>query len=142
MIVVVNVVGAIAGAIALARDERWFPISRAHRSAIWISFGVLAAVLAVVIVGGGLALEFDRCGWDGWGWTLRRCSPVQSWLFWVAAIPAYFLLQYFAEAVLEGFWDASSRIVKDTPILSIVLLYALAYAVYFTVVALAAPVPL
>jgi hypothetical protein len=88
---------------------------------MWL--GIAAGVLAIGALAGLLALEMSAFG-------PRAAGPShESWLFWVAAIPAYFLLQFFAEAVLEGFWGANSLIVKAIPIVLLVLFYA-AYFVF------------
>jgi hypothetical protein len=92
-------------------------------SRVWL--GVAAGVFAVVTLTGVFALEVFAFG-------PRASAPGQaSWLFWVAAIPAYFLLQFFAEVALEGFWGASSFAAKAVPVVLIVLFYA----AYFTFVA-------
>jgi hypothetical protein len=96
-------------------------IDRPHRSTRRIWFGIAAGVFAVVALAGILALELlafgPRHGGPGYG----------SWLFWVAAIPAYLLLQFFGEALLEGFLGAQSLVVKAVP----VVLIALFYGAYF-----------
>lgn len=95
---------------------------RAQRSPKRIWLGVAAAVFAVVALSGVLALELLAFGPRAAG------TGQASWLFWVAAIPAYFLLQFFAEAVLEGFLGASSLAVKAVPVVLIVLFYAAYFA--------------
>ena len=83
---------------------------------VWL--GVAAAVFAVLALAGVFALELFAFG-------PRASGPGQaSWLFWAAAIPVYFLLQFFAEAVLEGFWSASAFAAKAVPVVLIVLFYA------------------
>ena len=83
--------------------------------------GIIAGVFAIIALSGLLALELlvfrPRAG--GAGQT--------SWLFWIAAIPAYLLLQFFAEVVLQGFWGADSLAAKAVPVVCLVLFYA----VYF-----------
>jgi hypothetical protein len=93
------------------------PIERAHRSnRMWL--GVAAGVFAVLALAGLFALELFAFG-------PKHAGPGHgSWLFWAAAIPAYFLLQFFAEAVLEGFLGARSLAVKAVPFLLVVLFYA------------------
>jgi hypothetical protein len=87
---------------------------------VWL--GVSAAVIAVLTLAGVFALELFAFG-------PRASGPGQaSWLFWVGAIPAYFLLQFFAEAVLQGFWGASSLAVKAVPVVLIVLFYVAYFA--------------
>jgi hypothetical protein len=82
--------------------------------------GVGAALLAASALAGVLAFERGAFG-------LR--APAASWLFYFAAIPCYFLLQFFAESVLQGFWGASSLVAKAVPILLLVGFYA-AWFVY------------
>ena len=96
-------------------------IDRSHRSTRRIWFGIAAGLFAVVALGGIFALELLAFGPRHVG------TGYSSWLFWTAAIPAYFLLQFFAEAVLEGFLGARSLAVKAVP----VVLIALFYGVYF-----------
>ena len=99
------------------------PIERAHRSPTRIWLGVAAGAFAALALAGVLALELLAFG-------PKHAGPgYGSWVFWTAAIPAYFLLQFFAEAVLEGFLGASSLAVKAVPVLLIVLFYA-AYFVF------------
>ena len=87
---------------------------------VWL--GVAAAVFGVLSLSGVFALELFAFG-------PRASGPGQaSWLFWAAAIPAYFLLQFFAEAVLEGFWGAGSLAVKAVPVVLVVLFYAAYFA--------------
>ena len=94
------------------------PIERAHRASARIWFGVAAGVFAVLALAGVLALELFAFG-------PKHAGPgYGSWLFWTVAIPAYFLLQFFAEAVLEGFLGASSLAVRAVPVVLIVLFYA------------------
>jgi len=80
----------------------------------WLA--VAAGALAVLAVGGVFWFEYAAFG--------PRAQ--RSWLFWAAAIPAYFLLQFFAEVVLQGFWGASSLLAKALPVVVVVLFY-LAY---------------
>jgi hypothetical protein len=98
---------------------------RVHRFSNRMWLGVAAGVFAAIALTGVLALELlafgPRAGGTGYA----------SWLFWVAAIPAYLLLQFFAEAVLEGFLGANSLAVQAVPIILIVLFYA-AYFVLVT----------
>jgi hypothetical protein len=90
-------------------------------SRLWL--GVAAGVVAVVALTGLLALEFFVFG--------PKAKGSLRWAIWVAAFPAYFLLQFFAEAVLEGFLGATSTVVKAIPF----VLLALFYVAYFVVVA-------
>jgi hypothetical protein len=90
-------------------------------SRLWL--GVAAGVVAVVALAGLLALEFFVFG--------PKAKGSLRWAIWVAAFPAYFLLQFFAEAVLEGFLGATSTVVKAIPF----VLLALFYVAYFVVVA-------
>lgn len=84
-------------------------------SRVWL--GVAAAVFAALALVGVFALELFAFG-------PRASGPGQaSWLFWTAAVPAYFLLQFSAEAVLGAFWEANSLAVKAVPIVLIVLFY-------------------
>jgi len=97
------------------------PLDRPHRSTRRVWFGIAAGVFAAVALAGIFALELLAFG-------PRHAGPgYSSWLFWTAAVPAYFLLQFFAEAVLEGFLGARSPAVRATP----VVLIALFYAAYF-----------
>ena len=87
---------------------------------VWLS--IAAAALAVLALAGVLVLERYAFG-------PRAGSPGQvGWLFWVAAIPAYFLLQFFAEGVLEGFFAAGSLALKAVPVVLVVLFYAAYFA--------------
>jgi len=79
-----------------------------------VLLGTGAALLAAGALAGVLALERGAFG---------PRAPAASWLFYVAAIPCYFLLQFFAESVLEGFWGAS-LVTKAVPILLLVGFYA------------------
>jgi len=83
-----------------------------------VLLGVGAALLAAGALAGVLAFERGAFG-------LR--APTASWLFYLAAIPCYFLLQFFAESVLEAFWGASSLVAKAVPILVLVGFYAAWY---------------
>jgi hypothetical protein len=85
-----------------------------------ILLGVAAALLAAAALAGVLALERGAFG-------LR--APTVSWLFYLVAIPCYFLLQFFAETVLGAFWGAASPVAKAVPILLLVAFYA-AWFVY------------
>jgi hypothetical protein len=80
-----------------------------------VLLGIGAALLAAGALAGVLALERGAFG---------PSAPAASWLFYVAAVPCYFLLQFFAESVLEGFWGASSLVAKAVPILLLVGFYA------------------
>ena len=101
------------------------PVERTHRSSKRVWLGIAAGVFAVLALSGLLALELLVFG-------PKHAGPAYStWLFWAAAIPAYFLLQFFAEAVLEVFWGAQSAAVKAVPVVLIVLFYA----AYFMLVA-------
>jgi len=79
-----------------------------------------AALLAAAALASVLALERGAFG---------PGAPARSWLLYVAAVPCYFLLQFFAESVLQGFWGASSLVAKAVPILLLVGFYA-AWFVY------------
>ncbi len=81
--------------------------------------GLGAGLLAAIALGGMLALELLAFG--------PKASGDRHWLFWTVAIPAYFLLQFFADTALEGFLGANSLALKLTPF----VLLALFYAVYF-----------
>jgi hypothetical protein len=85
-----------------------------------VILGVGAALLAAGALAGVLALERGAFG---------PSAPARSWLLYVAAVPCYFLLQFFAESVLQGFWGASSLVAKAVPILLLVGFYA-AWFVY------------
>jgi len=98
---------------------------RARRSSKRIWLGVAAGVFAAIALTGVLALQLLAFGPKAAG------TGHASWLFWAAAVPAYVLLQFFAEAVLEGFLGANSIAVKAVPIVFIVLFYA-AYFVLVT----------
>jgi len=78
------------------------------------------AALALVAVSGVFWLEYAAFG--------PRAPGQRSWLFWAAAIPAYLLLQFFVEVVLQGFWGASSLVAKALPVVVIVLFYAAYFA--------------
>lgn len=80
-----------------------------------VLLGVGAALLAAGALAGVLAFERGAFGLH---------APAASWLFYLAAIPCYFLLQFFAEFVLEGFWGAPSLVAKAVPILLLVGFYA------------------
>ena len=98
---------------------------RTQKSSVTVWLGVAAAVFAVLALVGVFALELFAFG-------PRASGPGQaSWLFWTAAIPAYFLLQYSAEAVLGAFWEANSLAAKAVP----VVLIGLFYVAYFMFVA-------
>ncbi len=96
---------------------------RAHRSLKLLWLGVAAAVFAIVALAGVLALELLVFGPRATG------SGHVSWWFWAAAIPAYFLLQFSAEVVPEGFWGTSSPVAKVVPVVLLILFYA-AYFVF------------
>ena len=85
---------------------------------LWLAVG--AGALAVIAVGGVFWFEYAAFG--------PRAPGQRSWLFWVAAIPAYLLLQFFAEVVLQGFWGASSVVAKTLPVVVVVLFYAAYFA--------------
>ncbi len=85
-----------------------------------VILGVDAALLAAGALAGVLALERGA---------FAPGAPARSWLLYVAAVPCYFLLQFFAESVLQGFWGASSLVAKAVPILLLVGFYA-AWFVY------------
>jgi len=80
-----------------------------------VLLGVGAALLATGALIGVLALERGAFG---------QRAPSVSWVFYLAAIPCYFLLQFFAETVLGAFWGASSLVAKAVPILLLVGFYA------------------
>lgn len=80
-----------------------------------VILGIGAALLAVAALAGVLALERGAFG---------PRAPALSWLLYAAAVPCYFLLQFFAESVLLGFWGASSVAAKAVPILLLVAFYA------------------
>jgi hypothetical protein len=89
-----------------------------HRSSKRLWLGVTAGVFAVLALCGIFALELLVFG-------PRHTGPGYSaWLFWTAAIPAYLLLQFFSEAVLEGFLGARSLALKAIPVVPIALFYA------------------
>lgn len=93
-----------------------------QRSTTRVWLGIAAAVLAVLALAGVLVLERSAFG-------PRAANPGQvTWLFWIAAIPVYFLLQFFAEAVLEGFFGARVLALKAVPVVLIVLFYAAYFA--------------
>ena len=79
-----------------------------------VLLGVGAALLAAGALAGVLAFERGAFG---------TRAPAASWLFYLAAVPCYFLLQMFADFVLEGFWGASSLVAKAVPILLLVGFY-------------------
>lgn len=85
---------------------------------VWL--GIAAAILAVLALAGVLVLERFAFG--------PRAAGQVTWLFWIAAIPVYFLLQFFAEAVLEGFFGARALVLKAVPVVLIVLFYAAYFA--------------
>jgi hypothetical protein len=87
---------------------------------VWLGIG--AGVFAVAALIGILALEHLAFG------PSAPAPGQESWLFWVVAIPAYFLLQFFAEAVLEGFSGAGSKVVKAVPVLVLVCFYVAYFA--------------
>jgi hypothetical protein len=97
-------------------------VERTHRSPTLIWLGVGAGVLAVVALAGVLVLELFVFG------PRATASHPASWYFLAAAIPAYFLLQFFAEVVLEGFLGANSRAVKAVPVVLVVLFYVAYFA--------------
>jgi hypothetical protein len=80
-----------------------------------VLLGVGAALMAAGALAGVLAFERGAFG---------SSAPAASWLFYVVAIPCYFLLQFFAESVLQGFWGASSLVARAVPILLLVGFYA------------------
>jgi cation transport ATPase len=83
---------------------------------------VAAAILAILALAGILALERSFFG-------PRPTSAGQAnWLLWVLAIPAYFLLQFLAEAVLEAYWGANSTAAKAVPVVILLLFYATYFA--------------
>ena len=84
-----------------------------------VILGVGAALLAAGALAGVIALERGAFG---------PSAPARSWLFYVAAVPCYFLLQFFAESVLQGSWGASSLVAKAVPILLLVGFYAAWFA--------------
>jgi hypothetical protein len=49
----------------------------------------------------------------------------QDWLLYAAAVPLYFLLQIFAEGVLEGFWSAHRWLAKLMSIIVVAAFYVL-----------------
>jgi hypothetical protein len=49
----------------------------------------------------------------------------QDWVLYAAAIPLYFLLQIFAEGVIEGFWSAHRWLAKLFAIILVVTFYVL-----------------
>jgi hypothetical protein len=52
---------------------------------------------------------------------------VQGWIVYLAAIPAYFLLQVFAESALEGLW-ATGRWVGKAFAIGVLIVF---YVVWF-----------
>jgi hypothetical protein len=100
------------------------PADSPHRSSKRLWLGVAAGVFAVLALCGIFALELLAFGPRHTG------AGHSGWLFWTAAIPAYFLLQFFAEAVLEGFFGARSLALKAIP----VVLIALFYGAYFMLI--------
>src|SRR5260221_13391029 len=80
-----------------------------------VLLGIGAALLAAGALAGVLALESGAFG---------PSVPAASWLFYVAAVACYLVLQFFAESVHEGFWGSSSLVAKAVAILLIVGLYA------------------
>ena len=93
-----------------------------QRSMTLVWLGIAAVALAIVLLAGVLVLERYAFG-------PRAGSPGRvGWLFWVVAIPVYFLLQFFAEVVLEGLFAARSPALKAVPVALIVLFYATYFA--------------
>ena len=100
-------------------------IERTDRSSARMWLGVVAGLFAILALAGVFLLELLEFG-------PRHAGPEYgSWLFWMAAIPAYALLQFFAETVLQSFLGAHALAVKAIPIVLIVLFYA----AYFILVA-------
>jgi len=97
-----------------------FSISSDSKSHVLL--GVGAALMAVCALAGVLALERGVFG---------PHAPAASWAFYFAAVPCYFLLQFFAETVLGVFWGASSLVTKAVPILVLVGFYT-AWFIYVT----------
>ena len=89
-------------------------LSTSSSSKSRVLLGVGAALLAAGALAGVFAFERGAFG---------PRAPGASWLFYLAAIPCYFLLQFFAEAVLEAFWGAPSLVAKAVPILLLVGFY-------------------
>ena len=85
-------------------------------------FGVGAGILAVIALVGVLALERVAFG------PSADNAGHERWWFWATAVPAYFLLQLFAEAALEGFSGAHSKVVKAVPVMLLVLFYVAYFA--------------
>ena len=90
-----------------------FSISRGSKGLVLL--GVGAALLAAGALAGVLAFERGAFG---------PRAPTASWLFYLAAIPCYFLLQFFAEAVLEALWGVPSLIAKVVPVLLLIAFYS------------------
>lgn len=98
------------------------PAERSHPTPKRMWLGIAAGIFGVLALCGLFALELLAFG-------PKHSGPgYSSWLFWTVAIPAYFLLQFFAEAVLEGFWGSRSLAVKAVPVVLIVLFYGAYFA--------------
>ena len=93
-----------------------------QRSATRVWLGIAVAVVAVLALIGVLFLERYVFG-------PRAGRPGQvGWLFWVAGMVGYFLLQFFVEVVLEGFFAVRSPALKAVPLIVIVLFYVAYFA--------------
>jgi hypothetical protein len=85
-----------------------------------VLLGVGAALLAALALAGVVALELGVFG---------PRAPTASWLLYAIAIPCYFLLQLFAELILEALWGVPSLVAKAVPVVLLVAFYA-AWFVY------------
>jgi len=88
---------------------------------LWL--GIAAGAVALAALAGVLALALSIFG-------PHAIRPGHDlWLFWVAAIPACFLLAFAAQAVLEESSAAHVLAVRSLPIVLLVLFFA-AYFIF------------